>query len=405
MMKQTITETLMKVFNLEPPPSDNVIDLLKEDHRKVEQLFKDFEKAEAKDEKLAILKEVITELNLHSAAEEKLVYSTLKDGEEEKVEEAFEEHHLAKFLLAELDQFDGSEENFDAKVKALSEVIKHHVKEEELDMLPKLRGSDTDLEELGREFLEEKEELRANPPSLDLEKFSQNVSEEEEMEEKVAPVHSRKVVQRGRKAKDLMAKASATKKAGKTASSKRPTTKSAAKKAAPGSSATKTKATKKSVAKKGGVKKPASKKSAAKKTAAKVAPKKSATKKAATKTTPKKSATKGSAAKKAAPKKSATKKSALKKSVAGKAAPKKTTAKASAKKPAPKKSAAKKSTATKKSPPKKVGAKAAAKPTSRKSSSGAKTKTATAAKKKAAGKKAPAVKKAASKKKPASKAK
>lgn len=389
-MKQTITETLMKVFNLEPPPSDNVIDLLKKDHRKVEQLFKDFEKAEAKDEKLAILKEVITELNLHSAAEEKLVYSTLKDGEEEKVEEAFEEHHLAKFLLAELDQFDGSEENFDAKVKALSEVIKHHVKEEELDMLPKLRGSDTDLEELGREFLEEKEELRANPPSLDLEKFSQNVSEEKETEDKAAAVHSRKVVQRGRKAKDAKESSLANKKSGKTTISKKPATMSAARKAAPSSTAKKTKAPKKAVAKKGGAQK-AAPKSAAKKTSAKAAPKKSATKRTAVKkAAPKKSTAKKSVAKKVAPKKSA-----AKKPVAKKAATKKSTAK---------KSAAKKTAGTKKSPPKKVASKTATKPTSKKSSAGAKTKKATATKK-VAGKKAPATTKAANKKKPASKAK
>jgi hypothetical protein len=229
------------------PPTDNVVDLLKQDHRNVEDLFKDFEKAEGKSEKLAIIKTILDELTLHTIAEEKLVYSELTPAEEkqeEKVHEAFEEHHLVQGLIAQLSKFTGGEENFEAKVKVLSELIKHHVKEEELDLLPKLDQADVDLDELGRKFQAEKEALKKQSPSFENEEDAIEAEPVMDAPEKAAAKKSAKPV-----AKKIEAKKPTTK---KTAAKKTDTRKPATKKAA---------------AKKPGVKKAAPKKAAAKKKA------------------------------------------------------------------------------------------------------------------------------------------
>lgn len=141
----------------------SVVEVLKADHRKVEQLFEDFESASTKRERLKITKQVINELTIHTKVEEKLVYPILLEEKEEEdsAQEAYEEHHVVKGVLAELGKMDGSEDNFKAKMKVLSELIKHHVKEEETELLPALEQSGEDLEALGQEVLAAKQKLMA----------------------------------------------------------------------------------------------------------------------------------------------------------------------------------------------------------------------------------------------------
>jgi len=306
----SFTETIKQVFQIgEPaPPTDNVIDLLKADHKKVEDLFKDFEDAESKDEKLSIIKTIIEELTVHTVAEEKLVYSHLIQGEdeEEKTREAFEEHHLVQGLISDLSDFNGNEANFDAKVKVLSELIKHHVKEEELDLLPKLNDKDLDLDELGRQFNSDKEKLKKNPPEF--ESVSKIAVERPRAMKPIKRAAAKKASDASVKRAAAKRKATAKKSAAKTAA-KSKVTKPAAKKVA-----AKKPAVKKATAKKTAAKKPAAKKPVAKK-AAKPAAKKTVAKKSAPKTT-KKAATKKPATKKAAAKKTAAKKPAAKKPAA-----------------------------------------------------------------------------------------
>ena len=113
--------------------NENAVALLKADHRKVEELFESFEKARSEERKVALVKEICTELMVHATIEEEIFYPACKgkieDGE--LLDEAYVEHDGAKVLIAELLQGSPSDEFYDAKVKVLSELIKHHVKEEE----------------------------------------------------------------------------------------------------------------------------------------------------------------------------------------------------------------------------------------------------------------------------------
>lgn len=142
----------------------DAIALLKEDHRKVEGLFEKYEHTRAEDRKVALVKQICTELMIHSIIEEEIFYPACKEkiADEEVLEEAYVEHDGAKVLISELLEGVPTHEFYDAKVKVLSELIKHHVKEEEkrsegLFAQAKEAGLDTDA--LGEEIVARKEAL------------------------------------------------------------------------------------------------------------------------------------------------------------------------------------------------------------------------------------------------------
>ncbi len=142
---------------------EDAIAILKSDHDKVKDLFKQFENAENMREKKKIAKEAIMELKIHAEIEEKIFYPAVREVvDEDLMNEADEEHHVAKLLIAELDQMDGSEDHWEAKFTVLSENIRHHIKEEEGEMMPKARKIDIDFKALGQELLEAKQELKKN---------------------------------------------------------------------------------------------------------------------------------------------------------------------------------------------------------------------------------------------------
>lgn len=135
----------------------DAIQLLKRDHRAVEQLFKQFERA-GKAGKTADMKRVVQkavkELSIHAAIEEQIVYPALRHAEEaleDEVLEALEEHHLVKLTLLELDGMSPEDERYRAKMTVLIESVRHHVEEEEEELLPRLRKAfaPRDLTELG----------------------------------------------------------------------------------------------------------------------------------------------------------------------------------------------------------------------------------------------------------------
>jgi hemerythrin superfamily protein len=120
----------------------HALTLLKTDHRKVEELFEQIEKTDSKAKKQQVMKKIITELSVHASIEEQLFYPVVRESiksEEETVLEALEEHHVVKWLLAELEKMTPSDERFDAKVKVLKEIVQHHVEEEENEIFPKVR--------------------------------------------------------------------------------------------------------------------------------------------------------------------------------------------------------------------------------------------------------------------------
>lgn len=147
-------------------PSGDILQILHRDHMKVDGLFFQYAKAKDDSEKKSIVEQISHELGLHAKLEEEIVYPLVRDGEKESeclMDEADTEHHVVKFLLAELGNMQPNDDHFDAKVTVLSELVKHHVEEEENEIFEKLKDSDIDLKKLGQEFLERKASLSAKP--------------------------------------------------------------------------------------------------------------------------------------------------------------------------------------------------------------------------------------------------
>jgi hemerythrin superfamily protein len=126
------------------------------DHKTVEALFKQFEGfgEKAKHQKKRIVSRIITELAVHAAIEEQVLYPAARKAvpdEEKHVLEALEEHHIVKWTLSELEKMGPDDERFDAKVAVLIESIRHHVEEEEGELFPKIQEAldKTELEALG----------------------------------------------------------------------------------------------------------------------------------------------------------------------------------------------------------------------------------------------------------------
>ena len=143
----------------------DAIALLKADHRKVEALFDKFEKAKSDSVKKSLVQEICTELSIHTAIEEEIFYPACTGKvEEDVVKEAYVEHDGAKVMIAELLQSEPGDDFYDAKVKVLSEEIKHHVKEEEKrseGMFAQAREAGLDMDALGEQLMARKKELKA----------------------------------------------------------------------------------------------------------------------------------------------------------------------------------------------------------------------------------------------------
>jgi Hemerythrin HHE cation binding domain len=139
--------------------------LLTEDHRKVEGLFEQFEKAGGGGRKEQIARQICTELKVHSMIEEEIFYPALRGKiSDEDLDEAYVEHDGAKLLINEIEGGFADEDFYDAKVKVLKEQIEHHVEEEEKirgNIFQQARAADVDLEALGEAMAARKAELMA----------------------------------------------------------------------------------------------------------------------------------------------------------------------------------------------------------------------------------------------------
>jgi hemerythrin superfamily protein len=138
-----------------------LIEMLKEDHQKVKALFEEFEGADDSKTKQRIVETALMELDVHAKLEEGLVYPAVREeiDDEDLMDEALEEHHVVHVLIAELKKMKPSDDRFDAKFTVLAENVKHHIKEEESEMLPKAEGLDIDWESLEQQVLKRKERL------------------------------------------------------------------------------------------------------------------------------------------------------------------------------------------------------------------------------------------------------
>src|SRR5918995_2154141 len=136
--------------------------LLKEDHDRVKELFDRFEAAKTRSAKVKIVRVALAELKMHAAIEEELFSPAVrKPVGKEIMNEADEEHHVAKLLIAELDAMDGSESHFDAKFKVVAEDVRHHIEEEQGEMLPEAQKVKLDFEALAEKMTARKETLLA----------------------------------------------------------------------------------------------------------------------------------------------------------------------------------------------------------------------------------------------------
>lgn len=150
----------------------DAITLLKDDHKKVKALFREYESAgdRAHQTKKRIAQQVFAELEVHTAIEEEIFYPAVtsradKEGKE-LVDEGIEEHHVVDVLIAELKQLSPEDDQYDAKFKVLTENVEHHIEEEEGEMLPDAKKTlGGTLDELGERMMRRKQELQATAGS------------------------------------------------------------------------------------------------------------------------------------------------------------------------------------------------------------------------------------------------
>ncbi len=143
-------------------PKD-AIALLKADHKAVSDLFAEYEKARSSSRKKALIAEICTALSVHAQIEEEIFYPAVKAALKDKllVPEATVEHASLKDLIAQIEAVEPDTEMVEARIKVLAEYVKHHVKEEQDEMFPKVRASTIDVVELGMRMSARKEDLLA----------------------------------------------------------------------------------------------------------------------------------------------------------------------------------------------------------------------------------------------------
>ncbi|MFF7177068.1 hemerythrin domain-containing protein [Streptomyces sp. NPDC008121] len=144
--------------------------LLREDHKTVEKLFKQFEKTDddAHAERRSIVDQVIEELTVHAWIEEQIFYPAAREGAPDTTDhilESVEEHHAVVWMLSELKDMEPADERFKAKMSVLMENVRHHVEEEEQEWFPEVRKAlgRNRLVELGDEMRKAKESAPRDP--------------------------------------------------------------------------------------------------------------------------------------------------------------------------------------------------------------------------------------------------
>ena len=147
-----------------PEPID-AISLLKADHRVVDDLFEQFDKARRSDTKARLVGQICNELKIHTIIEEEIFYPAVRPKiDADIVDEGVVEHDGAKVLINDLLAAKPTDQYYDAKVKVLSEEIRHHVQEEEKwlrGMFAQARRTEIDMDVLGAELATRKAELKA----------------------------------------------------------------------------------------------------------------------------------------------------------------------------------------------------------------------------------------------------
>lgn len=156
-----------------PRAKPDAIALLKQDHRTVEELFEKAANARTPDRKQALVRQICTELTIHTTVEEEIFYPACQDRiqDEDILGESYVEHDGAKVLMAELMDGDPDSPFYDAKITVLSEMIQHHVREEEKrseGLFAQAREAGLDVAVLAEQIVARKEELKRDFAERDL---------------------------------------------------------------------------------------------------------------------------------------------------------------------------------------------------------------------------------------------
>ena len=143
--------------------SADAIDMLKQDHDRVEKSFKDFEKMDRQDSEACqrLIGSVCSELTVHTTLEEEIFYPAVREAieDEDLMNEAAVEHETARMLIDQLENMDTDDPNYFATFTVLGEYVRHHVKEEQGEMFPAAKKAKVDLAALGERMRARKEEL------------------------------------------------------------------------------------------------------------------------------------------------------------------------------------------------------------------------------------------------------
>ena len=141
----------------------DAIDMLKQDHDKVEKAFKDFEKMDRQDTEVCrrLIESVCEDLKLHTTLEEEVFYLAVREAiaDEDLMNEAAVEHETAKMLIEQLENMGADDPNYYATFTVLGEYVRHHIKEEQGEMFPAAKKAKLDLVALGERMRARKEEL------------------------------------------------------------------------------------------------------------------------------------------------------------------------------------------------------------------------------------------------------
>ncbi len=173
----------------------DALDILADDHKKVIKMFDKFKKlnahGEADEEELqALVENACAELTIHNQAEEELFYPILRDALDDAslIDEAQVEHASARQLISELAAMQPSDELYDAKFTVLGEYVKHHIREEESEIFPKAKKARLDLEAMGDDIQQRKQQLREELG------MAYQDEDEEERDEEQAPSSERRSI-------------------------------------------------------------------------------------------------------------------------------------------------------------------------------------------------------------------
>jgi hemerythrin superfamily protein len=148
------------------PSEMDAIELLMQDHKKVQKVFKEFEKSKdelSDEQKGSMVRQCCMELKIHTQIEEEIFYPAAREAieDEDLVDEAEVEHASAKQLIDELEGMEPGEELYDARFTVLGEYVNHHIKEEEHSLFPEVKKAKLDLDELGQRMMQMKEKLQS----------------------------------------------------------------------------------------------------------------------------------------------------------------------------------------------------------------------------------------------------